>query len=189
MDKEETFDVTIKGIRPLLMHSTAGMLLQKSNKVKSSEYDPEEEAKNGLYLNPDGKICVPGMAILSCLRATGVNLKKGGSGKKTLKDYVFSGLRIEEDLIELPNQKYEIDVRTARVPPRTGSRIMRARAVFNDWMLKFKVTIIDSQTWDGGKVRGLLEEAGKYQGLLDFRPLFGTFEVVSMKNAQGKEVK
>ena len=32
-------DVSIKGTRNLLMHSTAGMLVPKSKKVKSSEQD------------------------------------------------------------------------------------------------------------------------------------------------------
>lgn len=180
-----TLDVIIKGTRPLLMHSTAGMLKPKSNKVKSSEHDPEEEAKDCLYLNEAKKICVPSMAILSAMRKAATQLKKAGAGKKTLKDFVFSGLQIESDMIELPDQNYEVDIRPVVIQ---RSRIMRARPIFKNWGLTFKVTLIDEQTWDAGMVRNVIEEAGKYQGLLDFRPLFGTFEVVSVKNA-GKEVK
>jgi hypothetical protein len=180
-----TLDVVIKGTRPLLMHSTAGMLKPKSNKVKSSEHDPIEEAKDCLYLNDAKKICVPSMAVLSAMRKAATQLKKAGAGKKTLKDFVFSGLQIESDMIELPDQKYEIDIRPVVI---MRSRIMRARPLFKNWELSFKVNIIDEQTWDAGMVRQVLEEAGKYQGLLDFRPLFGTFEVLSAKN-NGKEVK
>jgi hypothetical protein len=178
-------DVVIKGTRPLLMHSTAGMLKPKSNKVKSSEHDPIEEAKDCLYLNESKKICVPSMAILSMMRRAATQLKKPGAGKKTLKDFVFSGLQLEPDMIELPDQKYEVDIRPVVI---MRSRIMRARPVFKNWGLTFKISIIDEQTWDAGMVRQVLEEGGKYQGLLDFRPLFGTFEVVSVKNG-GKEVK
>lgn len=180
-----TLDVVIKGTRPLLMHSTAGMLKPKSNKVKSSEHDPIEEAKDCLYLNDAKKICVPSMAVLSAMRKAATQLKKAGAGKKTLKDFVFSGLQIEPDMIELPDQKYEVDIRPVVI---MRSRIMRARPLFKNWELSFKVNIIDEQTWDAGMVRQVLEEAGKYQGLLDFRPLFGTFEVLSAKN-NGKEVK
>jgi hypothetical protein len=180
-----TLDVIIRGTRPLLMHSTAGMLKPKSNKVKSSEHDPVEEAKDCLYLNESKKICVPSMAILSAMRKAATQLKKAGAGKKTLKDFVFSGLQVEPDMIELPDQKYEVDIRPVVIQ---RSRIMRARPIFKNWGLAFKVVIVDEQTWDAGMVRNVIEEAGKYQGLLDFRPLFGTFEVVSVKNG-GKEVK
>lgn len=181
-----SFDVEIKGERPLLMHSTAGMLKPKSNKVKSSEHDPEEEARDCLYLNDSKKICVPAMAVLSSMRKAATQLKKAGSGKKTLKDFVFSGLRVEPEMIELPNQKYEIDIRPVVVQ---RARIMRARPMFKEWGLKFRVEILDDMTWDAGTVRQVLEEAGKYQGLLDFRPLFGVFSVVLMKDEKGKEIK
>lgn len=178
-------DVVIKGTRPLLMHSTAGMLKPKSNKVKSSERDPLAEAADCLYLNDAKKICVPSMAVLSAMRKAATQLKKAGAGKKTLKDFVFSGLQIEPDMIELPDQNYEIDIRPVVI---MRARVMRARPLFKNWELSFSVNIIDEQTWDAGMVRQVLEEAGKYQGLLDFRPLFGTFAVVSMKK-DGKEVK
>lgn len=178
-------NVTIKGIRPLLMHSTAAMLLPKNSKVKSSEHDPVKEAEGCLYLNDEKKICVPSMAILSAMRKSAVNIKKAGAGKKTLKDFVFSGLQIDPELIVLPDQKYEVDIRPVVI---MRSRILRARPLFKNWTLTFQVTINDEQTWDPGMVRGLLEEAGKFQGLLDFRPLFGTFEVVSVTK-DGKEVK
>lgn len=180
-----TLDVIIKGTRPLLMHSTAGMLKPKSTKVKSSEHDPVEEAAECLYLNDNKKICVPSMAVLSAMRKAATQLKKAGAGKKTLRDFVFSGLQIEPDMIELPDQKYKIDIRPVVIQ---RARIMRARPIFKNWGLTFQVVIVDEMTWDAGMVRQVLEEAGKYQGLLDFRPLFGTFEVVSVKNG-GKEVK
>lgn len=178
-------NVTIKGTRGLLMHSTAAMLLPKSKKVKSSEHDPTEEAAGCLYLNDAKKICVPSMAVLSSMRKAATQLKKAGSGKKTLKDFVFSGLHIEPEMIELPDQNYEVDIRPVVI---MRSRIMRARPLFKTWQLTFQIEILDEQTWDAGTVRQVLEEAGKYQGLLDFRPLFGTFEVVSMTK-DGKEVK
>lgn len=177
--------VVIRGTRPLLMHSTAGMLVPKSKTVKSSEHDPVEEAKLCLYLNEAKKICVPSMAVLSSMRKAASNHKKAGAGKKTLKDFVFSGIRIEPDMIELDNQNYEVDIRPVVV---MRARIMRARPLFKEWKLSFEIEIVDEQTWDAGTVREILSYSGKYMGLLDFRPLFGTFEVVSVTK-DGKEIK
>lgn len=182
-----TLDVVIKGVKPLMQHSTAAMLKPKSKKVKSSEHDPEEEARDALYLNEKGEIGVPSFCLLSAFRKSATQLKKAGSGKKTLKDFVFSGLEITPDFIVLPNQKYEIDIRPVVVQ---RARIMRARPVFKEWGLNFQVVIKDEQTWDAGTVRQVIEEAGKYQGLLEFRPLYGQFEITTMKNTEsGKEIK
>lgn len=178
-------DVKIKGVKPLLQHSTYAMTLPKSKKVKSSEHDTDEEAKLCLYLDENNKMCVPFMHILAAMRKAATNLKKGGSGKKTLKDFVYSGLQVSPDLIEITPQKYNVDIQIVKVG---NARIPRARPLFKKWEISFKINIVDEQTWDAGTVRQVLEEAGKYQGLGDFRPLYGTFEVVSM-NVNGKEVK
>lgn len=178
-------DVTIEGMKPLLQHSTFAMTLPKSKKVKSSEHDTIEEAAQCLYLNEEKKACVPFMHILSAMRKAATNLKKGGSGKKTLKDFVYSGLQISPDLMVITPQDYVVDVQIVRVGT---ARVPRARPLFKTWKIDFKITVVDEQTWDAGTVRQVLEEAGKYQGVGDFRPLYGTFKVVSM-TCKGKEVK
>jgi hypothetical protein len=178
-------DVTIKGTRNLLMNSAKTILIPKNKKVKSSERDPIEDAKLCLHLDENGKIAVPSIAILSAMRRAATNLKKAGSGKKTLKDYVFSGLQINPMMVVLSPQEYTVDIQVVTVQ---RARVPRARPLFKNWSLNFRIAIVDEQTWDAGTVRQVLEEAGKFQGLLDFRPLYGTFEVVSMK-VEGKEVK
>ena len=181
--------VTIKGMKPLLQHSTAAMLVvdSKAKKVKSSEHDVVAEAEMGLYKDANGVKCIPFMHILSTMRKAAVNLKKGGAGKKTLKDFVFSGLEIKESLIPLDNQKHEVDIQIVKIGL---SRIPRSRPRFDEWGATFHVSIIDTQTWDAGTVRQVLEEAGQYQGIGDFRPLYGTFQITKMVDvASGKEIK
>jgi len=183
MEVKKKYFVEIKGTRPLMMHSPSGV---GSKAPKQSDYDPEEEAEKCLYKNSAGRICVPGFAILSAIRAAASNEQKAGAGKKTLKSFVFSGLGIEEEFIVLPIQTYTIDTRPVVIG---RARILRSRPVFNEWSLKFTILVYDAPTWTAGTLRKILENAGDYQGLLDFRPLFGTFEVVSMKDESGREVK
>jgi hypothetical protein len=67
---------------------------------------------------------------------------------------------------------------------------MRWRPRFDKWELKFTISIVDPSVWNGTDIRNILEDAGKFVGLLDFRPLFGLFKVQSMINTNtGKEVK
>lgn len=180
-----TIDVHVRGIKPLLQHSTYAMTLPKSKKVKSSEYDSEEEARLCLYKDDNGINCIPSMHFLAALKKSAVNLKKAGAGKKTLKDFVFSGLEITPEMMPLTPQEYKVDVQIVKVGT---ARVARSRPLFKNWEVKFQITIKDDQTWDAGTVRQVLEDAGKYQGIGDYRPLYGTFEVVDMRVGD-KEVK
>lgn len=179
-------EITVTGTRPLLQHSTAGMKAPKNLKSKSSEHDVVAEAELCLYKDTNGLKCIPSMHFLASMRKAATSLKKpGAGGKKSLKDFVFSGLTITELLIPLSNQTHEIDIQPVKVGP---ARIPRARARFDTWGATFHLEIIDEQTWDPGMVRNVLEEAGKYNGIGDYRPLYGTFSVTSA-TVDGKEVK
>lgn len=179
---DEKLTVVIVGTRPLLMHSPQNIGVPKSSK-KSSNYDPEEEARAGLYTAPDGTIGVPGLAILAALRKAATEHKAAGKGRKSLKDFVYSGIRIDEDLIPIAPQEWVIDARPAVVQ---RARIMRWRPRFDTWKLTFHVEIVDPSTWNPVTLYNIVEDAGKFVGLLDFRPLFGTFKIESFVGESGK---
>lgn len=169
-------EVKIKGTKPLLMN--APNAIGNSDNKKKIKYIPEVEAEAVTYRNGEGVLCIPALAILSMMRKSAVNFKAPGRGKKTLKEFVYSGLRIEgDDLIPLDQQEYVID---SRIVVRNRARVMAWKPRFNEWSLTFVIEIVDDATWDGSMIRTVLEDGGKYSGLLDFRPLYGTFEIVSM---------
>lgn len=189
----QKLNVKIKGIKDLLMNRNVSVGVDdqpKSIKKRSTEHDFPEEAKQCLYIRKDGKIGVPSLAILAAMKKAAVNLKKAGGFKKTLKDYVYSGLQIESDdkYILITPQNYTVDIQA--VCPTGKGRIPKARPLFNaGWELNFKIVIVDETTWGPGEVKQCLTEAGLYAGLLDYRPLYGQFEVISMVNENGKEIK
>jgi hypothetical protein len=72
----------------------------------------------------------------------------------------------------------EIDKRPVVV---RGSRILRQRPMMREgWELSFTINILEEQL-PSEVVRKILEHAGKYVGIGDFRPRFGRFEVVEFK--------
>lgn len=180
-----SIEIKIKGTKPLLMN--APNAIGNSDNKKKMKYIPEDEAEFVTYRNKEGKLCVPALAILSMMRKSATNFKAPGRGKKTLKDFVYSGLRIQgSDLIPLDQQEYTID---ARIVVRNRARVMAWKPRFDEWSLTFVIDIVDESTWDGSMVRTILEDGGKYSGLLDFRPLYGTFEIVSVTDlSTGKPV-
>jgi len=179
----EKYEVEIKGIRPLLMNSCRHMLEERENKSSrgKKEIEPREEAKKLLYLAKEGKIIVPSLAILACLKKSASNFKVPGRGKKTFKEFIYSGVRIEPEEIPLITENgWEVDLRPVVVGK---ARIIRARPRFDDWKLRFTIEILDVIITPS-ILKQILIDAGRYNGLLDFRPLFGLFEVIKFEKIE-----
>ena len=181
----ETYKVRIEGTRPLLMHSCNSMLETNNGKpARSKEYDPKTDAETALYKDKEGNIVVPSFCVLSCLRGSAVNFPVPGKGKKTHKGYIYAGLRIEPENIPLITENgWEIDAKTVVVQ---RSRIVRARPRFDEWALEFAVEIVDPIIAPA-ILKQIIEDAGKYNGLLDFRPLYGLFALTTFEKAVNEE--
>jgi len=175
-----SFEVEIRGVKPMLMHGPAGAAAPK--KGRGSQRSDEEEIELCLYKNEAGEIVFPGRNIIACIKGAASDFKMGGKGKKTFKGYVESGLEITPEEPLLIHNGFEKDVRIARVQQ---ARIPRVRPIFNEWGLKFTLNVIDPLLIDANKtgviLKEMLESAGKHQGLGDYRPLFGRFEVTKFE--------
>lgn len=174
----EKFKVEIKGTRPLLMNSPKSLGEQRNSQRGRKSVTQKEEAEGLLYLSGNGKPYIPSLAILAAMQRQSTNHKIPGRGKKTYKDFIYAGLEIETDEIELQSESdWKIDSRPVVIG---GARIMKARPKFKDWKLEFQISILD-EIITPEVLKILLEEAGKFSGLLDFRPLFGRFEVTKFE--------
>ena len=184
----EIYKVRIEGTRPLLMHSCNAMLEANNGKpARSKEYDPKTDAETALYKDKEGNIVVPSFCVLSCLRGSAVNYKVPGKGKKTYKGFIFAGLMIEPENIPLISEDgWEIDLKTVVVG---RARIVRARPRFDNWALEFGIEITDKVIIPV-VLKQLIEDAGRYNGLLDFRPLYGLFKLTTFEKVvnEGEEV-
>lgn len=173
----ERISVRIKGSRPLLMNSCQQMVIEReSEKAKKrgrEELTPTEEAERCLYKDNNGEIYVPSLSLLAAMRAAGVNRLVPGKGKKTYKNYIFSGVRVEPDNIPLQTPGWKPDLKPVTI---NRARIIRSRPRFDDWVLEFEMQIVDPIITKAD-LKEILNEAGKYNGLCDFRPLYGLFEV------------
>lgn len=170
-------DVEITGIAPLLQNrfpvEEHGHNISKATK---KVYVPEDEAKKCLYIR-DGKIYQPAEHIYQCMVRAATDFKF--SGKKTFKDVITSGIIIEPEEIPLiTNKTYEIDIRPVVIQ---RARVLKWRPKFNQWKLKFKLTILDDTNISPANIKEILEKAGATKGIGDYRPRFGRFMVTEFK--------
>ena len=179
----------IKGISPLLLHSTRGVnptdpLVVELKKLTSKKTKTPEDIEGiaklewmvSMYVNANGKPSMPGENIEALLR-------EGRVGKITKANMVaavasegpwpiiYSG---PKDLDKLWETGQFCDTRAVRV---MSSRVMRSRPRFEDWELKFSVLYAPDMLSEA-QVVGSLKRGGREKGIGDFRPRFGRFEII-----------
>lgn len=188
----QTLAVHIKGRSPLLFHNgrTADPLCEHSKLIKSltskrKKVDADYEAiamaewRGALYEGNGSTVVVPGENIETMLFDAAKRLKLGTAVKASLLSdgnwpLIYDGPKTIDQLALDPRFR---DCRGTRVQ---RARIMRTRPIFRSWQLKFEI-IFDSDDLDQAQIVQILEIAGRFIGIGDYRPKYGRFKVESVK--------
>ena len=190
----QKFEVTIKGISPIIMHDGAKGLDNRSPaKVEIAEISKkrgtnltvvEEERRRELECQvsiweKEGKPTIPETAIRACIENGARKLKQGPQVREgMIVDHVktFEYDRSLGDTVEELGKtvQYTVPVVVQK------SRIERTRAKFDTWSCTF-VLDTDDELVDQDQLETWLDIAGRRIGLGDWRPQksghFGRFEV------------
>ena len=183
---QEVYDITLTSTIPYLQNRfrieehSLKTTIQKGQKV----YVPEDEAEKALYRDPDsGNVYLPSDQILMATVKAGAAFKI--KGNKTFKSVLPSIMVVEPDRIPLLDEDgvvldtwQEIDSRAVVVQ---RARVVRHRPKFNSWTAKFKVHILDTSDLTAHGLKEIMENAGRFCGLGDYRPRFGRFYISSFK--------
>ena len=215
-----TYQITIKGISPLLMHADdidwadqmeAWKNNPKNKKLSKAGDDrsPAHRWIGSLYVD-GGKVILPMENLMRCLMEGGAMvLVPGGKSGKTFKAQTQSGI-IPSDLgwpllvngAEVPyapidalleEPDFDRHRETARAcgfslflkRARIGqSKHIRVRPRFLNWSTTGTLSVVDEQITTG-VLNDILEAAGRYKGLCDWRPgsktpgFYGMFEATA----------
>lgn len=176
-------DVKVEGIAPILQHRRP--LPEEEGEPDATERsgrpDWAAEAETAFYKLEDGTICQPSDHVHAALLKAAVNFQIPGKGKKTYKDLVNSALVVEPDQLAHIHQDYTIDRRWVTV---SRSKVLRHRPRLEKWALKFRLIVTDDQ-FPVKVVRQILDYAGRYVGIGDYRPKFGRFMVTEWRELDG----
>jgi hypothetical protein len=161
----------------------------KTKTTKSSKGGVEvlslvDQGKVSRYLK-DGKLYLPAEAVRKCLIIAAKGYKVKGQ-RASMADVVAASLVIFEPTFTLLNPKtnkplketdYELDIRRV-VIPGTKSAVPRGRALITSWSC-ICIFEFDTDKLAAGDIKPMIEDAGRFPGLLDYRPAksgwFGTF--------------
>lgn len=191
---QKIYEIKIKSSTPMLHHGSHSVLNEESKSLKKKggnalEGDPDEWKKS-IYFNKNVGVYLPGLCIEGAIINASSQFKIG-SGKKTAKDFVKSGVFCENEFLPfyvdgktiktLDDPLIKIDFRMVKNPSSKGSLNGRYRAKFNNWESEFKLNVLSTDYITSDLLKQILEYAGKYIGVGDYRPRFGRFQVVSFK--------
>jgi predicted RNA-binding protein (virulence factor B family) len=183
--KGKTYKVRVRGISPLLLHRNSFEMEKLLAKARNNEAKQKVEEENYhlyLYLDGDGRPYVPDIMLQRAFIEAAKEFQQQGKRKKTYKNIVAGGfVNINEPEIPIISQSgYKPDKRFVKVQK---NRVLRVRPRFDDWELEFTITIDESI--DHEVVKKIIEHAGAYIGIGDFRPTcsgpFGRFEILEFQ--------
>ena len=174
------FAVVIRGLSPILFHRNSPEMEELLAKARNNEAKQKIEEENyELYLYLDGgKPYIPALMLQRCLVEAAKNFQERGRGKKSYKNVVGGGL------VAIAEEKIPIATRSGWKPNKMyvrvqNNRVLRCRPQIDDWAAEF--TLLIDGSIDYNVIRNIVEYAGIYCGLGDFRPQkggpFGRFKV------------
>jgi len=163
---------SIKGTAPLLMS------VFNPNLERQRDITPEQDCNERLYLY-NGEIVQPAIHLEKAMEKMAGEVKIPGAGKKSYRDLVKAFVSVEPVFIEHKIPKwvvYSVPV----VIKATKGRIMRHRPMFPKWELSFEIVVRNTKI-ELSKLEDILRRAGEFNGLGDYRPKFGRFEVTKFE--------
>lgn len=171
--KSVTIEIT--GSSPLLMHRYPLVEIEGLNKMT-----PEQQAEHAAYRDEKTKeLFVPGVNLQQSLVEAAAYSK--GKGRASLQKIAAACLFVSETQIALGQKEFAIDSRPVVIAATRG-RIVRHRPRIDAWKFSFTLEY-DEVLLSAKQVRGIVDDAGRRVGLLDFRPAkkgpFGRFVVTS----------
>jgi len=183
----------IRGVVPCIQHNGqmcdplnrwAKAIKAITGKRKKTDDDHAEIARlewfASLYLDKDGEPCWPGENIEGLLIASAKKQKSGPTAKAAVivdgnHKLIYTGPKDPE---KLWNEESFRSIVRAKVQQ---SAIMRCRPIFHNWELKFTVSYLPDLL-DLNALKQWIEIGGREIGLSEWRPKYGRYEVVEMKN-------
>ncbi|MDR1020856.1 MAG: hypothetical protein LBL73_08865 [Synergistaceae bacterium] len=181
--------LTIDGTADLLFHRWSNeSVAEKSAAAKGSKAKKSDDVESYVYRDAEGRICIPGRYVVRSVVEAGRFYQDPRSSRKMAKELVQAGV-ICEDVMSpvLVNGEPAVDwdyLDRQRVTIMR-SAITRTRPAFTKgWQCRFTLTSILPEYISPAFLRTLVDGAGKFIGLADFRPTYGRFVVSRWEHAE-----
>jgi hypothetical protein len=178
-----TVHVKLKGTADLMFHRyNVEEVKAKSEAPKGSKIKKTDNVEAYIWRNQDGKLCIPGEYLRMACVETGRSHQDPRSKRKSARDLFKAVILCLTDLAPIKTAAGDIAEEWDYVDKRRvtvqRSAVTRARPVFRQgWEAEFDLMVLSPEHLPPATLQLVLNQAGLYQGVGDFRPTFGRFAV------------
>lgn len=175
--------IKLVGTAKMLMHCWNNeAIAEKAAAKKGSAQKKTDDVESYLLRDEEGFIVMPCLNFCAAIRETGKSYPDPTSPRKSLRDRLKAIIVPEDEYGRINGgvKTWEfMDMRRV-VIQRAG--ITRSRpAFFEGWTIEFTIMVLEPEFLPEALLAELVANAGKFQGLGDFRPTFGRFRLDSFK--------
>ncbi len=186
------YEVAIQGMDSILFNKMPVLDRPKPGGKKQEKVDKTELEhlmwREKAYFNDDGMLYMPGENLHECMKqgAQYWGQRIPGEGQKTYTDVIASAIICE-------NMEFGIHKDSDKVIPfgkmvngnpskgkKSGAKVYKIRPLLRPWGGPFRMHVFDGRLTPE-ILRTIIAYAGAYRGLGDWRPVYGRFEYVNMR--------
>lgn len=173
-----TVRVVLEGVADLLFHRwNTEAVEEKAKAPKGSKAKRQDDLETYVWRDENGYLALPGEYLRQSIIRAAKYRQDPRSPRKSAQDLVKAALLVEPMLASLGVKDWDYEHR-ARVRVQQ-SAITRVRpAIKKGWRAEFFITVLLPEYIDPHFLHQLLTDAGRLEGVGDFRPTYGRFVVV-----------
>lgn len=187
VDKAHPFEIrcTIVGTDPILFHSyDCEAVASKGAAKKGSAEKKTDNLESYVYRDGEGFLIIPGTNIKACISEAAKSYRDPRSPRKSAHDMMKAGIKVTnlnfvkqgpKGFVKIEKWDYE-DKRRVCVQQVAITRVRPAMR--EGWRGDFTLRVLVPEYLPATLLHQIVTDAGRLIGLLDFRPDFGTFQLV-----------
>lgn len=172
-------EVEVTGTAKMLMHCwNIESIEEKAKAKKNSTKKKTDDLESYVLRNDAGQIVMPTLNFCAAIREAGKSFADPTSPRKSMKDRLKAVIIPEQEFGLLNDGTTEWDFVDRRRVVIQRAGITRERPGFYEgWKITFRLVVLEPEYLQPEKLHELIDNAGKFQALGDFRPTFGRFRI------------
>jgi hypothetical protein len=174
-------EIQIQGVADILFHRwNCEAVEEKSKAKKGSVAKKTDDLESYVYRNDAGVLCIPGEYLRMAVVNTAKYRQDPRSPRKSAMDLFKAAVVSMTPLAPTGLKKWDYEDKRRVVIQR--SAVTRTRpALKAGWAIKVQLMCNLPEYVSPQLLNEVVQQAGKLNGLGDFRPTFGRFQVVGFK--------
>jgi len=159
---------------------------EKSNAKKNSATKKTDDLESYVQRDEKGNIVIPTSNFCASIREAGKAFSDPTSPRASMRErlkaiiFPFEEYGVFKSVHEKTNKEKTWDFVDARRVVIQRAGITRRRPGYDvGWNIEFKITVMEPEFLDKEKLIEIIENAGKFKAIGDFRPTYGRFRISS----------